>query len=390
LAATDEFNPTFLMELVGHLYEAAIDQGHWGEFLGALETVYPDSRVTLFGHEDGRPGEALRVCKNFAADDLQAYVDHYVHNSPYVARAPQLPVGQALYSEQAISDNELTATEHFNDFVRPRRLGHYATGIIIERSPVRMTALSLSDHKNDSGRRERQFRLLEVLAPHLKRAFRLRRTVDRQRTAGDAAHAAFDRWTHAAFVLNAGGRVVVMNHAAETLLRQGDGLWLGRDGQLRSADDTRTCALDAAIRACGVVAVAVDAAARLAHLDGIALPRPSGAAPLRAMLSPLPFLGGAAASEFAPGTVLLVIFDPDNVRRTPVDWIARQFKLTPSERRLAEAIINGVPLADAAEQVGIRLSTARTRLKAIQAKTHCYRQVDLVRLALSLPAIRQD
>ena len=76
------------------------------------------------------------------------------------------------------------------------------------------------------------------------------------------------------------------------------------------------------------------------------------------------------------------------MRCTPVDWIARQFGLTPSEQRLTEAIINGVPLADAAEQLGIRISTARTRLKVIQAKTHCHRQLDLVRLALSLPAIR--
>jgi DNA-binding CsgD family transcriptional regulator len=58
--------------------------------------------------------------------------------------------------------------------------------------------------------------------------------------------------------------------------------------------------------------------------------------------------------------------------------------------RLTEAIINGLPLAEAAEQLGIRLSTARTRLKTIQTKTHCHRQVDLVQLALSLPAVRQE
>ena len=60
------------------------------------------------------------------------------------------------------------------------------------------------------------------------------------------------------------------------------------------------------------------------------------------------------------------------------------------EQRLTEAVVNGLPLVEAAEQLGIRLSTARTRLKAIQAKTHCHRQVDLVRLALSLPAVRQS
>jgi DNA-binding CsgD family transcriptional regulator len=49
-----------------------------------------------------------------------------------------------------------------------------------------------------------------------------------------------------------------------------------------------------------------------------------------------------------------------------------------------------VPLADAAEQLGIQLSTARTRLKIVQTKTNCRRQVDLVRLALSLPSFRES
>lgn len=88
--------------------------------------------------------------------------------------------------------------------------------------------------------------------------------------------------------------------------------------------------------------------------------------------------------------MLAVILDPTQVQRTPVAWLAKQFGLSPAEQRLTEAVVNGLPLVEAAEQLGIRLSTARTRLKAIQAKTHCHRQVDLVRLALSLPAVRQS
>jgi DNA-binding CsgD family transcriptional regulator len=231
---------------------------------------------------------------------------------------------------------------------------------------------------------------MELLAPHLRRAVDLHRLIASQKMIGDAAQAAFDRWSHATFVLSSVGRVVVMNDAAETLLLRADGLSLGRDGQLRSVDEARTRDLDVAVRKCAAMSSVIDAERRADDLDGIALPRPSGAAPLRAMISPLPFLGTPTMSEFAPGTVLLVIFDAGNVSRTPVDWMARQFGLTPAEQRLTEAIINGVPLNEAAEQLGIRLSTARTRLKTIQTKTQCHRQVDLVRLALSLPIIRQE
>ena len=382
----DEFDPASLTELVGHIYEAALDPAHWDEFLTILERIYPGSRVTLFGHENGRPSEAMTFYKNFGADDLKAYVDHYVTNSPYIERGRSLPVGQPTHYEAFVDERLLKSTEHYHDYVRPRRLGYWGTGVVVERNPRRATALSLADHENDPDRRASQLRLIDLLTPHLIRAFRLHRTVAAQQASGNAAKLAFDHWAHPVLVLDSCARLVVMNQAAETLLGRRDGLCLTRAGQLRSTDEAKTTALEVAVRKCATTSISPDT--RCADLDRIALPRPSGGSPLRVMISPLPFLGGDPTSGFATGRVLLVIFDPDNIRRTPVDWIARQFGLTPSEQRLTEAIINGVPLVEAAEQLGIRLSTARTRLKTIQTKTQCHRQVDLVRLALSLPALR--
>jgi DNA-binding CsgD family transcriptional regulator len=386
----DEFDTKFLTDVVGHIYETAADPQHWQEFVTVLERAYPHSRVTLFGHEPGRPASSLRVSENYDPDDLKAYIDHHAKTSPYLARVHNIPVGQPACSEMMITDEELTKTEHYNEYMRPRRLGHYATGMVIDRGPGRFTGLSIADHRNDADRRARQLKLVEILGPHLMRALRLHRAIAAQKATGDAAQAALDRWVHAALVLNSQGGLVAINHVAELLLQRDDGLRLGRDGQLRCVDETRTRALDAAIRKCAAIAGAMDVKICQPDLDGVVLPRPSGAAPLRAMMWPLPFLGAATSSEFGAGTVLLVIFDPDQVQRTPVGWLAQQYGLTPAEQRLAEAIINGVPLAEAAERLGIQESTARTRLKIIQAKTDCRRQVDLVRLAHAMPAVRQD
>jgi hypothetical protein len=56
LATIDEFRPTQLTDLIGHIYEAAVDPAHWDVFLAALERIYPGSRVTLcrrFARLDG-------------------------------------------------------------------------------------------------------------------------------------------------------------------------------------------------------------------------------------------------------------------------------------------------------------------------------------------------
>ena len=384
----DEFEPAVLAELVGSIYEAAVDSDHWNDLATGLERIYPESRVTLFGHHNGCPTARVGVSVNYAADDVRAYADHYINCSPYMARGMALPVGRAFHYDVLIGDDELKRTEYYNDYLRPRRLGHYGTGLIIERTAPRSgTVLSLADHKNAAERRARQLRLFELLAPHLKRAFRLHRMVSAERAGAGAARAVFDRWAHATFVFDAAGRVVTFNLAAETLLRRADGLWLGRGGQLCTADEAKAQALDVAIRKC---ATTLDSpASRAGDLDGIALPRPSGAVPLRVMMWPLSSLSGAEITGEGRGAVLVVILDPAQVQRTPVGWLAKQYGLSPSEQRLAEAVVNGAPLHEAADQLGIRLSTARTRLKTIQTKTNCHRQVDLVRLALSLPAVRE-
>lgn len=386
----DDLDSRRLMDLVGHIYETAADPQHWQEFIALLERIYPHGRITFFEHDKRAPARALKVSKNFDADDMRAYVEHYSKSSPYLARVDQVPVGKPLYSEAMISNEELRKTEHFNDYVRPRGLGHYATGMMLERTPERVVALSIADHRDDDDRRAHQFRLLQMLAPHLMRAYRLHRAFAEQKATSNAAQAAFDRWTHAALILGAEGKVVSINRAAEVLLKRGDGVQLGRNGELRGIDEARTRALAVAIRKCAAIAAFMKTDMRGADLDGVVLPRLAGGAPLRAMMWPLPFLGDTATAEFGRAAVLLVIFDPDRVQRTPVGWLAHQFGLTPSEQRLTEAIVNGVPLTEAAEQLGIRVSTARTRLKTIQTKTDCHRQVDLVRLALSLPTLWQE
>ena len=239
-------NQRALADLVGTIYEAAVDAGHWSDLAVGLERIYPESRVTLFGHDNGCPTAHIGVSVNYAADDVRAYAGHYIKCSPYVARGDALPAGRAFHYDVLIGDDELKRTEYYNDYLRPRRLGHYGTGLIIERTaPRRGTVLSLADHKNVAERRARQLRLIDLLAPHLKRAFRLHRMVSAERAGAGAARAVFDRWAHATFVFDDAGHVVTFNLAAETLLRRADGLWLGRGGQLCTADETKSQALDA-------------------------------------------------------------------------------------------------------------------------------------------------
>jgi DNA-binding CsgD family transcriptional regulator len=82
----------------------------------------------------------------------------------------------------------------------------------------------------------------------------------------------------------------------------------------------------------------------------------------------------------------LFIGDPEHKTGDRIEKFDRLYGFTPAEAKLAWLLVGDLPLAEAAEHLGITLGTARTVLKRILAKTGVRRQASLVRLLLSGPA----
>ena len=72
--------------------------------------------------------------------------------------------------------------------------------------------------------------------------------------------------------------------------------------------------------------------------------------------------------------------------------LAAVYQLTPSEERLADLIVNGLSLVDAAAHLKVSRNTARTHMKRIYVKTCAQNHADLVRtLSRSfLPLLNDD
>jgi DNA-binding CsgD family transcriptional regulator len=68
----------------------------------------------------------------------------------------------------------------------------------------------------------------------------------------------------------------------------------------------------------------------------------------------------------------------------PAAIVAKTFRLTPSEAKLACIIARGVPPGIAARELKISRETARNQLKSVFAKTDTHRQSELVALLLQV------
>lgn len=100
----------------------------------------------------------------------------------------------------------------------------------------------------------------------------------------------------------------------------------------------------------------------------------------------LRFMALAADSPFRTAwpqaAVLLLIdtFDAGTHAAARLEAITSRFGLTPAESRLLQLLHRGRTPAEAAEQLGVCMSTVRTQVAALLGKTGARRQVDLMRL----------
>ena len=104
-----------------------------------------------------------------------------------------------------------------------------------------------------------------------------------------------------------------------------------------------------------------------------------------AILHVLPLQHGSVRPDLAPSAMAAIFVasraDPPSV---PDNVLAPLFDLTAAEARVLALLVAGKTLSEAAGELGVRTSTAKTHLLRLFEKTDTHRQSDLVRLANSL------
>ena len=91
-------------------------------------------------------------------------------------------------------------------------------------------------------------------------------------------------------------------------------------------------------------------------------------------------LRGNALGFFAPSFAMVTVKDLEETSRPDMTIFGQHYQLTPSEMRVAQAIIEWHGVVEAAAALGISHETARTHAKALYAKTSTANQVELVSL----------
>lgn len=353
--------------LLNALYETAVDPDGWQEFLNVLSDEF-SATVVGFVHQDvGSKRDAVSLMRGIDDGIQREYEEHWAQRNVWIAgAADRIVSGIVMTGQMMCPDEILRRSEMWNEFFRPLDAVHLIGGCVF-RTGTSTSNYTIIRSETLGPYGEADLVLLRRLMPHLQRAVRIHSRLAAVDRGTNPIAGVADRIGEAFLVVDAEGRVLFANRAAEEILAERDGLsW-----------DKKTL--------CGARADVTAALRRIARsADGVLLlPRPSGREALLVVAAPIPQRQTAAWIADGRAAGVLFIRDPGRRRQASEDLLARAYGLTPAEARLAAALSRGMRLEEFAAEQDVSLNTVRSQLRAVFDKTGTHRQADLVRVALA-------
>ena len=370
-------SPETLSELLAVLYSAPLQQQQWQSFL-ALLCRHTDARFAVLICADTRLGLSIRSKAGSPEVErsIIVYNEQYGRSDPFrtaIIRTPRTGVVQA---DELLPNEGLLRTDMYRDVLVP--LGaRYGTILFLTVGLRRMEAISLWRNFDDGPMDEDGNRLLNLVFPHIQKALEIRQVlgVAQQRIAG--AEAMVDASATPTFLLTWQGRVLHSNPAAESLLREADGLFLQDNFLLATDPGSREPLRNLLLNARPPIPAAFEnPPSRILPLN-----RSSSRHPLQLLASPLAQKHRSRSSA----DLVLLVTDPEKPVNLPDDALRALFGFTPAQVEVAIGLLMGYSLEEIASLRGVSVGTVRNQFKAMLSKTGTNRQGDLIRLLMTLP-----
>ena len=372
-------NQDAFARILASVYDAMLDDAQWPATSALIDEACGMTGNALLVAEG--PKDDIRVLtvglytKGQRYEDIEReYLKVYHPIDERVPRLRQLPDSRLVHVTDLYTAEELKTSRTYNEIMRRANYQH-GLNVRLDSPDGSHITWSIGDPVASDGWGSSQITMIEGLLPHIRQFVRVRQALVAAEVRATTETALLDNPRIGVLHLDRRGRIMAGNDRAHTILRRGDGLW-DRDGKLRArarADQVRLERLVGdALPASGAVAVSGSMVLRrssvlppfVVHVKPVGLPQPDyGARHVAA---------------------LVLIVEPGRQHRINPGLVATTLELTPAETQVAVWLAEGKSVGDMAAATGHTEGAIYWHLKQIYQKHSISRQVDLVRLVLSL------
>jgi DNA-binding CsgD family transcriptional regulator/PAS domain-containing protein len=357
--------------LVSGIYAAAVTPQRWESAVADIQRALDGNTSALLIPEGPAARRYLATTLNIDARD--SYAEYYCHLDYAIAAVDAGPVGAVRTWTELVEPKK--NSEFYADWLRPR---HFKDALLVRLSgePIPCTFIVGAPKRSESFDTPERVKLMSGLVPHLQQALRTQEKLAAlSQRSGDLA-GALDAVGHGIIVVGSGCLVIHLNTAAERILRADDGLHI-RSGQI-TATSTFT---DRKLQRALCVAL-VDDSSNIRSGRSLICERPSGKRPY--IIHVLPLHRAATPETSSGATALVLIIDPEQEPEPAVALLRRLHGLTNTEAQVALRIVRGADLKQVSEELSVSVTTVRTHLQHLFAKTDTHRQAELIRHLLAI------
>ncbi|MGH9445112.1 MAG: hypothetical protein ACRD3O_05210 [Terriglobia bacterium] len=396
-----EANAATVARLLGRLYDAAATPALWPAFLDDMrQTANADMSYVLAVDPGHRCDLSIQL--GFDESTIEDYQRHYVAHDlileSYI-REKNKHGDWIANTDSFIPAAQLHRSEIFNDFMKRIGVAHHCGATLSGLSFGSDAGICLMRSEGGGTFPQETIALLAILAPHVKRAINLHKTLETARMEGALLRQSVETVDLAIISVGGEGTILNITTAAQKILNTRDGLAL--EGKhlraLVSAEDRGLLELMSGAASTGAGSPhggTVRCSTKTAPQAGASAlwtPAAGGAMlisrrppkrPLQVVVTP--FHSSNTFLDVRP-SALIFLSDPDAIPASRASIMRTLYGLSPTECRLADMLAGGKELTVAADHLKITVQTARFHLKSIFQKTGTNRQTNLVRLILGLP-----
>ena len=289
-------------------------------------------------------------------------------------RLRALPDGQVTPNSSLFTDGEKKTSVVFNEVMR-RNGTRDGLNVRLDGPDGWRIVWATADSVEGAGWSTTQVEAVERFLPHLRQFTRVRQAVVDARVQGASAVELLGSRRTGVIQLDRRGRVAAANEVALELLRRKDGLSDG-DGFLRAVVPAEDAELSR------LLAQALPFAGAVGVSGSMRVSRPRIRPRLELHISPVD--PGRPEERSSRMGALVLVVDPTRRGAIHVGRVAAILGLTPAESEVAVSLARGTTIRDIAVATGRSTTTVRWHLRQICAKLGISRQVELVRLVMSL------
>ena len=381
MSAPDAFD-----RMLGALHEAALDDAHWPAAAGLIDQAC-GSRGSVLVYGNGASGADVdiffaRVCfggKRHPECESDYFRRYHGHDER-LPRIRQLPDGEIVSNAELLTDAERRTSVVYNEMVRPSEFEHGLYARLDGPAGSRIVWTAANPVTGDDWSSAQVETLARVL-PHLRQYVRVRQALAGARALGGTFSDLLANLQVGVIQLDRRGHVLAANDRARAMLRTGDGV-TDRDGTLRAALSREDAELQR------VLARALPASGQAGAAGSVAVSREH--ALVRLMLYVSPVRGNGAEPHAGRIAAIVLAVDPTGRPNASPDRLQALFGLTAAEGLIAARLAEGKTIREIAAATRRSETTVKWHVQHLFNKLGVSRQVDLVRLVLSVADLPED